>query len=221
MSASISVIGKKYNRLTVIGEYSNGRRVIRHCLCDCGNKTDVVLDKLVSGHTKSCGCLNHEKRKTTPLKHGESKTRLWRIYAKMLRRCYVPKEPAYKYYGALGVRICDEWLNDRSKFFDWAKKNGYQDDLTIDRINVYGDYSPDNCRWATAQEQTRNKRNNRYFNCFGKEQVLSDWAREYDINIATLRHRLEKGWSMEKSLTTPIQTNRRNLNAKRLSKGVI
>ena len=214
MSKSKSVIGKKFNRLTVIGEYSKNKRVIRHCLCDCGNETDVTLDKLVRGHTKSCGCLAKEVVGNQFRTHGMSKTRLFGIYTKMVRRCYVPEESCFKFYGAKGIKICDEWRNDRTKFFDWALSNGYHDDLSIDRINVYGDYEPSNCRWATAKEQTRNKRNNRYLTYQGKKQIISDWARELNINPTTLQNRLKRGWSVEKALSHPVHKEKRNRNAK-------
>lgn len=219
MSKSVSMVGERFNQLVVVSEYSNGHRVIRHCVCDCGNEIDTTLDKLKSGHTKSCGCL---KSKTGDMfrTHGMSRTRLWRIFSKMIRRCYVPEEPAYRYYGAKGIKICDEWMQDRSLFFEWAKSNGYSDELTIDRIDVNGNYEPDNCRWSTAREQTRNKTNNRRYTFSGRTQVLSDWAKEYEMNVATLRNRLEKGWNIEKALTTPISTSRRNKNAIRISKGV-
>lgn len=94
--------------------------------------------------------------------HGLSHTRIDNIYKTMLARCYKPTHNRYKYYGAKGVVVCDEWLCDKTKFFEWAFNNGYREDLTIDRINVNGNYEPSNCRWATYKEQNNNKTNNRW-----------------------------------------------------------
>lgn len=210
-----SVLGRKFNRLTVIAEYSKNGRVYRHCLCDCGKYVDTTLDKLESGHTKSCGCI----KKGINSKHGFSDTRLYRIYRKMLRRCYVPEEPAYKYYGAKGIKICDEWLKDRSAFLKWSIENGYSDRLTIDRINVYGNYEPNNCRWATKKEQALNRSNNVIYEYNGVKQTEIEWAAEYGINRTTLSNRIKRGWSVEKALTEPIKENKRNKLAKRISTG--
>lgn len=147
--------------------------------------------------------------------------RLWNSYTKMKRRCYNPEDIGYIHYGGRGIKVCDEWKDNPSSFFKWAKENGYRDDLTIDRIDVNGNYEPSNCRWATKKEQARNKTNNRWYTFNGKTQVLSDWAMEYEMNVATLRNRLGRGWDIGKALTTPIDTKRRNKTVKRFSKGVI
>lgn len=221
MSAYISMIGERYNRLTVITEYKNESRTIRRCVCDCGNTVDATRTKLISGHTKSCGCLSRELASKNFYKHGFSDTRLQRIFSKMKRRCYNPDEPAYKYYGAKGITICDEWLNDPALFYEWAMHNGYSDNLTIDRIDVYGNYSPGNCRWATKREQALNKTNNLIYEYNGKKQTEIEWAEEYKLNRSTLHNRLKRGWDIEKALTYPIDKSRRNRNAIKISEGVI
>lgn len=221
MSAYISMIGEKYNRLTVISEYKKGNRIIRQCICDCGNIANTTRHQLISGHTKSCGCLQKEIVRKNVYKHGYSNTRLQRIFSKMKRRCYNDHEPAYKYYGAKGIKICDEWLNNPELFYNWAMNNGYSDKLTIDRINVYGNYAPDNCRWATIQEQALNRTDNLIYEYNGKRQTEKEWAEEYGLNRNTLHNRIKRGWDIEKALTYPIDKSRRNKNAIRISEGVI
>jgi hypothetical protein len=119
----------------------------------------VMARALISGDTKSCGCLQKEIAKATFTRHGKWSSRLHVIWSSMKTRCYNQKHSKCKYYGGRGISICDEWLRDFQAFFDWAMANGYRDDLTIDRIDVNGKYCPDNCRWITIAEQQKNKRN--------------------------------------------------------------
>ena len=150
---SQNLIGKKFNKLTVIKEISRdkGKGIKWLCLCECGNTTERYTKELNAGAIKSCGCLSK--------KHGQFGTRLYQTWADMKRRCTIPTNKSYKYYGALGVKVCPEWITFEP-FFKWAIENGYNDTLTIDRINPYGNYEPSNCRWATAKEQAMNKRKN-------------------------------------------------------------
>lgn len=220
MRRSEELIGSKFNMLTVLSQYSDGKRTICTCICECGNKKDVPLYKLKIGHTKSCGCLIHNHSRRYGALDDVTYQRLWNIYRKMKRRCYSSEDPAYLYYGKRGIKVCDEWKNSSTAFFGWALKNGYRNDLTIDRINVDGNYEPSNCRWATKAEQALNKRNNVLLEYKGETKPLSEWAKEYQFNRATLLNRLQKGWSVEKALTYPVDHTRRNHNAKHFSKGV-
>lgn len=129
------------------------------------------------------------------------KSRLYRIWAQMRSRCNNPNTPLYKYYGGRGIKVCDEW-NDYENFYTWAMESNYNNDVSIDRIDVNGDYCPDNCRWATNKEQANNKRNNKLITFNGKTQTVAQWAEEYNIDNKLLLSRLNYGWNIEKALTT-------------------
>lgn len=159
------ISGQTFGRLTAIKRVGQDKhhKSIWLCRCSCGTVKTVKLDALrkTKGGTKSCGCLDHEAHILRPNRtvHGASGTRLYRIWKAIKNRCNNPNNPSYKrWYGAKGVKVCEEWNNSFIPFRDWALSHGYSDDLSIDRINPYGNYTPDNCRWATPIEQARNKR---------------------------------------------------------------
>ncbi len=161
-----NLIGHKFGKLTVLKfNRRENNRTYWECKCDCGNIIIVRADALKGGQN-SCGCVRNEEhrelcrqlgysRKT----HGLCNTRIYRIWAGMKSRCYNPTNKRYKYYGGRGIIICQEWKDNFENFYDWAINNNYADDLTIDRINVNGNYTPDNCRWADWLTQSRNRRN--------------------------------------------------------------
>jgi hypothetical protein len=123
----------------------------------------------------------------------------------MKKRCYDPRCHSYKDYGQRGIKICDEWLNDFSNFYNWAISNGYQKGLTIERLDVNKNYCPDNCTWIPKGEQNKNTTKNRFYDYNGEKHLMSEWAKLYSLPFTCVRKRLMRGWSMEKTLTTPIK----------------
>jgi hypothetical protein len=148
--------GKKFGRLLVQKRAgSQGGNATWECLCDCGNITIVKSNNLIAGTSRSCGCLEKELRIARMTTHGLTKTRLHKIWESMKHRCYYEKHEAYKNYGGKGVVVCDEWKDDFQAFYDWATANGYEEGLTIDRIDPAKGYSPSNCQWLTRSENTK------------------------------------------------------------------
>lgn len=129
--------------------------------------------------------------------HNESKTRLYSIWANMKQRCYNPKNDNYVNYGKRGITICDSWRNSYECFRDWAKTNGYEENLTIDRIDGSKGYFPDNCRWVTVKAQNNNLRTNRKITYKGETKSLAEWSKQYGIPHQTIADRLDKGYPLE------------------------
>ena len=203
MGKHIDLTGKKFSRLYVTGNFvltKQGRRKWE-CRCDCGKTTWVVASNLISGKTKSCGCLNEEVKSRTHTKHGMSNSRLYNIWSNMKSRCECKTNDAYGLYGARGIFVCEEW-HDFEKFKNWANQNGYSDNLTIDRIDSNGNYCPENCRWATAKEQGNNTRSCRKITYNGKTKTMRGWEEEMGLSKGIIYWRLKHGWSEQKAIET-------------------
>jgi hypothetical protein len=161
------MIGKRFGRLVVVSESGRTKTGIAmwECQCDCGNTTIVRGTHLREGSVRSCGCYNSEVAKTRA-KHGKRWHRLYGVWENMKVRCYNQNCKYFKNYGGRGISICDEWKNDFQAFYDWAMANGYDETATkwrctIDRIDVNGDYCPENCRWVDMKTQQNNRTNNK------------------------------------------------------------
>lgn len=135
------------------------------------------------------------------LKHGLSHTRIDNIYKSMISRCYKKNNNRYERYGGRGISVCDEWLNNKESFFEWAFNNGYSEKLTIDRINVDGNYCPENCRWSTMKQQQNNRSNNIYISLNGETHTISEWSIITGIKRCTIWNRYKNGWTPERVLS--------------------
>lgn len=200
-------IGKVYHYLTIKSfSHKKGTHKYYNCKCICGTSKVVRINDLRSGNTKSCGCY---KSKTTSKRistHGMSKTKLYKKWKDMRRRCNNPNRKCYKNYGGRGIKVCKEWEEDFMNFYNWAMENGYDEDLTIDRVDNDGNYEPNNCRWITRKEQNNNKQQSRYVTINGIAKTLKDWSIESGLPYDALRRRLDRGWK-EDELLIPLMTN--------------
>jgi hypothetical protein len=195
--------GKTFGYLSVLErsiDSGNGKKpeVKWICRCICGKETVVKSYSLSSGHTKSCGCQK--------IKHDLSnKERLYQTWKNMRQRCNNPNRPDYSRYGRRGIRVCEEW-DDYVSFRKWALENGYNDNLTIDRIEVNGNYEPSNCRWVDNFVQANNVRTNHIIEYKGKKMTMADFAKFLGMSYSTIQHRIERNWSIEKIVNTPQRT---------------
>lgn len=215
MAKTLEISGQKFGRLTVTERVENNRHGQSQwkCVCDCGNVVIANGHKLVSGHTQSCGCYQKDAARFSNKKHGDSDHRLYDCWSKMKGRCSNPNDKSYIHYGGRGIQVCDEW-NRYESFRNWALSHGYRDDLTIDRIDVNGNYCPENCRWATKSEQANNKRSNRFVEYCGEVHTIAEWASKLDMSYDALQLRLSRNWTIEKAFNTPVRNNGRCVESK-------
>lgn len=195
MGTFIDLLGQKFGRLTVVERMPNNKRkqAVWKCCCDCGNEIIVEAGHLRSGHTQSCGCYGRDRASEHNTIHGMKGTKLFSVYHSMKGRCYNLTDKKYYRYGARGIVICDEWLNNPSSFFDWAIKNGYRNGLSIDRIDNDGNYCPENCRWVEDKIQANNKSTNIIVEHNGVSKTISEWANFLELNYSTVKARISRG----------------------------
>lgn len=197
--------GQKFGKLVAIERFAKQGQSWWTCKCDCGNIKNVRASCLVSGATKSCGCYQRECTSKANRKHGENGTRLYKIWKHMKGRCLCKSDKDYSLYGGRGISICESWKESYENFRNWAIQSGYSEKLTLDRVDVDGDYSPENCRWATVKEQANNKRTNIYVTLGNETHTLSEWGEIKGISYATIDKRRRYGWSNEAAVSTPIR----------------
>lgn len=212
MGRKLDLKGKKYNKLTAIEEVGKDKSGTYRwlCKCDCGGTVIVKTSELKNGHVKSCGCAKSEAAKrrikdtgfafcNSRKTHGMSNTRIYRIWKDIKRRVKNPNRQNYKFYGARGITICQEWEESFEAFYEWAIKNGYEDNLEIDRIDNDKGYCPKNCHWVTRAENSNNKRTSRLVTYNGETRTVMEWSRFFNIPYTKLIYRLNMGWSLEKA----------------------
>lgn len=199
MGIKNDISGNKYGLLTVIkytGKNDSRRHSIWLCQCDCGNQINVSRNNLVSGNTSSCGCMNMCKKT-----HGMTDTRLYRIWRDMKTRTTYTCKGVAPSYIRKNIQLCDEWKTP-SNFIEWALNNGYQDNLTIDRIDNNKGYFPENCRWVGVKAQARNRDTNRFITYKGQTKTIADWADELGIDYSKLYRQINKYSDIERAFTT-------------------
>ena len=199
----VDLTGQKFGKLTVINQADpyispSGYRKTRWCCeCDCGNNVVVVASDLKRGHTQSCGCFQREMTGKALRRHGLRHTKIYHKWLDMKDRCLNKNNKRFFDYYGRGITVCDEWKNSFEAFYKWAMSHGYADNLSIDRIDVNGNYEPSNCRWITMSEQSRNKRNNVLYEYKGEIKTFSEWSRITGINYSTMLHRYHSGLTTE------------------------
>lgn len=204
-----NLTGQRFGHMVVIKEAPKSPKSPSSrwvCLCDCGNETVAYSFQLKNGSKVSCGCMRAELHRLGITTHGGRYTRLYRTWTNMKQRTGNPNHSAYPNYGGRGICVCSEWLASFEAFRDWAVSTGYTDELTIDRIDVDGNYEPSNCRWISKAEQNRNQRSNKIIEYNGERKTMAEWAKQIGISEATLHRRINKlHWSMEQAITTPVK----------------
>lgn len=207
--------GDRFGRLTIIEEVEpilrkkyKERRAL--CQCDCGTIKVISLYPLIAGKIHSCGCYLKEYAKANGkrfLKYAKDRTtiKLHSIWHGMKCRCYTASSGNYDRYGAKGVRVCKEWLDDFMSFYNWAISNGYSEELTIDRIDSNGNYEPSNCRWVNNTAQANNRKSNVLITYNGETHTITEWSKILNIKKEVLFSRRHNGWSIERMFSTPIK----------------
>lgn len=187
--------GTRFFRLVVLSHDGGKDALVR---CDCGTERTMLRINLTNGNSKSCGCARRETLGNLRRTHGRSGTRPYRIWCLMRGRCLRPSNPNWPDYGGRGIAICEEW-GDFAIFLAWAMANGYSDDLTIERKDNDGPYSPENCKWATRAEQTANRRNTVFIRYRGVMLTLSEVARLTGKTPSYFYWKLRSGVSPERA----------------------
>lgn len=218
MSARVNkddYIGKKFYRWTVLEvdekRTKEAQKTYFKCRCECGKKKSVCYANLKNGKTKSCGCYNRELISNLSTTHGMSKTRFYSEWKALRRRCYGKNQKSYVEYGARGIIVCDRWKDSFENF----KEDMYESYLnhvaefgeqntSIDRIDVNGNYELSNVRWATWEEQANNKRDNHYIFIDGDTKTIAEWADVSGINARAIFKRLGRGWGARDAVFKPL-----------------
>lgn len=200
MGEKLQLVGKKFQRLTVLKESGRTKhnKILFSCLCDCGNVIEAIGSGLVSGNTGSCGCLQRERTgaasKINSPTHGLSGHPLYTVWIDIKRRCFDQRDTTYHNYGGRGIGVCAEWTDNFIPFYEWAMSNGWKRGLEVDRFpNNDGDYEPSNCRITTGKKNCNNRRGNVYAEVGGVRGTAAEWAEITGINRSVIAARVSKG----------------------------
>jgi hypothetical protein len=204
--------GNTFGKLTALYEVQDGKPGQRwFCQCECGEAAIVSASNLHNGNTKPCGCERIRKIVSFNTKHGQARqgatTSEYRIWMRMIQRCFDASDAGYPSYGGRGITVCDRWRSFKNFFADMGPRPSSE--YSIDRIDNNGNYELGNCRWATRTEQARNTRTNRFLTYQGETLTIAEWAERLGVDYHALFARLKKGWSTEEALSTPFRKMRR------------
>lgn len=199
----VDLTGKKFGKLTVLGvDDRNTRKTYWNCICECGNVKSARADSLQEGRVKSCGCLKKEQDMINLTKHHNhymSGTRIYHIWIGLRNRCNKKTDIRHSNYGGRGIKVCKEWDESFESFYNWAIENGYSKDLTIDRIDVNGNYEPSNCRWVDIKTQCNNRRTNINITIGNTTKTLMQWCEIFNLNYKKIyaRYKSENVTSLD------------------------
>lgn len=207
------ISGQRFGRLTALAFNGivNGKSTWLFG-CDCGNEINTRANSVKTGNTKSCGCWEKEVLLARNIKHGLNRHPLHNIWFHIKRRCYNKNSSDFPDYGGRGIVVCDEWKNDFKSFYDWSIEKGYEEAkkkntrISIDRIDVNGNYEPSNCKWSNDVEQARNRRSNVHITVDGVTKLQNEWAEEYNIPYQLIASRLKRGWKGRDLIKPPLKT---------------
>ena len=199
--------GRRFGRLTVVERAPDDDHgnILWYCKCDCGGEKRTRSNALTSGKATSCGCVQKRRAAEAHTRHGCHGSRLYNIWSNMKGRCNTKSCSFYERYGGRGITVCDEWRDSFEAFRDWALANGYRDDLSIDRIDNDGPYSPGNCRWSTEEVQSRNRSTTAVITVDGIARSRTEWAEMLGIKPEALRSAIRRGHDPETYIKTKIR----------------
>jgi len=206
--------GQRHNRLVLQGVpfYGHASKQLGVFKCDCGEVFIASVGPVFRGESKSCGCLQKEWAQGGKggWKHGDARSRLYQTWKNMKLRCSLASHKSYGRYGGRGIRVCDEWQSYPA-FQEWANSNGYDDSLTLDRIDLNQGYFPENCRWADRKQQANNRSSSVIAVAFGRSMTLAEWAGQPECVVPyyTLWSRVSRGWPIEQAITRPTNRSQR------------
>lgn len=192
-------LGKKFHKLKIVDFVYKNKRWLWKCECECGKTSVVYPNQVIRGKTTSCGCNRSVTFTEMHYKHGKSGTRIYKIWKDMRRRCNINDIQHNRHYGDRGISVCDEW-EDFDTFYEWAMENGYNDKMSIERIDVNGNYTPNNCKWIPVEEQTFNTRKTINITIGGISKPIGQWADELGLKRTTVYSRMRRGATPKEAL---------------------
>lgn len=214
------ITGRSFDAWTALRfiEGSGSKHPKWKCVCKCGNVRDIDYYALTGGRTRSCGCLRQKLIGEKTRTHGKARTKIYSIWVGIITRCCNPNTPNFCDYGGRGITVCDRWRNSFENFYSdmGERPRG----MSIERIDNDAGYSPENCKWATRAEQSRNRRNNRRLTLNGETRCLAEWSKITGLNPITITSRLKRGWSEERALTEKLKKTQ-NKKARSVKHGLI